>query len=54
MPRYFFHARDGARHHVDQEGMTLNNLEAARWEALAGAKQLLVEHLREVRHFRKR
>jgi len=41
MPRYFFHIREEEQVIVDDEGIDLPNLEAAREEAVAAARQLL-------------
>lgn len=46
MPRYFLHIRDGATLLKDPDGSELPDLEAARAEALAAARQLLVELIR--------
>lgn len=43
--RYYFHVRDGDRLLEDPDGSDLPNLDAAREEALAGARHLLSEKL---------
>lgn len=43
--RYYFHVRDGDRLLEDPDGSDLPNLDAAREEALAGARLLLSEKL---------
>jgi hypothetical protein len=44
MPRYFFHLRDGAALLEDDgESQDFANLEAARLEAIEGARQILSE-----------
>lgn len=46
MPRFYLHIRDNDRWIEDPEGSDLPNLEAARQEALAGARGILAEKLR--------
>lgn len=46
MPRYFFHVRDEDRLIEDQDGSELPDLEAARTEAAAAAREILAEQIR--------
>jgi hypothetical protein len=46
MPLYYLHIRDGTELLVDPEGSNLPNLEAARTEAIEGARQLISEAVR--------
>jgi hypothetical protein len=46
MPLYYLHIRDGAHLLLDPEGSNLPNLEAARTEAIEGARQLISEAVR--------
>jgi hypothetical protein len=46
MPRFFFHIIDGDRIIEDPEGTELEDLDAARVEALHSARQLLAERLK--------
>lgn len=46
MPRYFFHVRNGDSLIQDLEGIDLPDLDAARIEALEGARSLLSETVR--------
>ena len=41
MPRFFFHIRDGDEFIEDPDGSVLRDLEAARAEAIAGARAVL-------------
>lgn len=41
MPRFFFHIRDGDELIEDPDGSVLRDLEAARAEAIAGARAVL-------------
>ena len=41
MPLYYLHIEDGAELLLDSEGSNLPNLEAARIEAIEGARQLI-------------
>lgn len=43
MPRYFFHVQDG-QDYTDLQGAVLEDLEAARREAVRVAAALLAEH----------
>ena len=43
MPLYYLHIRDGTKLLLDPEGSNLPNLEAARMEAIDGARQLISE-----------
>ncbi len=55
MPRYFFNIRDDSRSFLDREGMDLPNLEAAKHEADASAREILIDAIethREVDHRR--
>ncbi len=45
MPRYFFNVYDDVVA-VDEEGMELPNLQAARLHALAGARDLIVSQVK--------
>ena len=45
MPRYYFHVCDGDGFCEDEEGRELPDHEAARREALAGARSLMVDEL---------
>jgi hypothetical protein len=46
MPRYFFHVQDTAGVIViDEEGIELPNVDAARREAILGLRDILVERL---------
>lgn len=46
MPRFFFHIRDGQNLTEDPDGSELSDLDAARVEALHGARQLVAETVR--------
>jgi hypothetical protein len=46
MPRYFLHIRDGDRYIADDEGSDLPDLDAARAEAVLGAREIMAEKLR--------
>ena len=46
MPRYFLHIRDGDELIPDEEGTELPDLDAAKAEAIAGARDILAEKLR--------
>ena len=41
MPRFYFHVRSSASLIRDEEGVTLSDIEGARWEAELGARSLL-------------
>ena len=43
MPRYHFHVHDGTGVAEDEEGRELADLDAARVEALKGARSLIAE-----------
>lgn len=45
MPRFFFHVYDDLVAH-DDEGIVLPNLDAARLQALMGARELMQEQLK--------
>ena len=45
MPRYFFNVYDDVVA-IDEEGLELPNLQAARLQALAGARDLIVTQVR--------
>jgi hypothetical protein len=45
MPRYFFHVREGRALSRDSEGQILPDVEAARREAVAAAREILGEKL---------
>lgn len=46
MPRYFLHIRDEDGLTPDEEGAELPDLDAAKAEAIAGARDILAEKLR--------
>jgi hypothetical protein len=46
MPRYYFHIRDAPGVALDDEGAELTDLDAARDEARASARDLLSERLK--------
>lgn len=46
MPHYYLHIRDGDEQIEDPEGSDLPNLDAARAEALAGARTILAEKVK--------
>jgi len=46
MPRFFLHIRDGESLIPDEEGSDLPSLDAARQEALQGARDILAEKVR--------
>ncbi len=46
MPRFYFHIRDGDTLIEDHDGSDLPDLEAARSEALAGARSILAEKVK--------
>ena len=46
MPSYYFHIRDGDRLIEDPDGSELPNLEAARAEAFAAAREAIAEQIR--------
>jgi hypothetical protein len=46
MPRYYFHVREGSRVAEDPDGGAFIDLEAARDEALATAREMLAERLK--------
>jgi hypothetical protein len=52
--RYFFHIRDGDRLVRDEEGTDLPNMDAARAEARASARDLMMEDLKSLRKKEKR
>lgn len=41
MPRYYFHVRDGVSRLQDEEGMVLPDAEAAWYQALRSARELI-------------
>lgn len=45
MPRYFLHIRGGREDFEDSEGLVLPDLEAARHQAVAGARSILCEEV---------
>ena len=45
MPRYFFNVVDGDRTIVDSLGLELDDLDEARQEAVASARELMSENL---------
>ena len=47
MPRYFLHVRDGDHLQRDEEGEQFRDVEAARGEALAIAREMWAEALRD-------
>ncbi len=46
MPRFFFHARDGDQRIDDPEGTDLPDLDAARAEAVVGAREIAAERIK--------
>lgn len=46
MPRYFFHIREHDTFELDREGVELPDIRAARREAVAAAKEMVVEAVR--------
>jgi hypothetical protein len=48
MSRYFFHVHDDVEA-SDQDGVELPSIEAAKWEALRGARSLAAEQVLEGR-----
>jgi hypothetical protein len=46
MGRFYFHIRSGEQVIVDQEGMDLPDVNAARLEALAAARHILADAIR--------
>jgi hypothetical protein len=46
MPRYFFHITDEEGLSLDDEGTELSNLEAARLEARASARDLISNYMK--------
>jgi hypothetical protein len=47
VPRYYFHVCDGGGFAEDEEGLELADSDAARLEALRGARSLMAEELRQ-------
>lgn len=45
MPRFFFHYRDGAHHKPDPEGMALPDAEAAWYQAVRSAREIIDRNL---------
>lgn len=41
MPRYYFHLHDGSTRNVDREGMVLPDEEAAWYQAVRSARELI-------------
>ena len=41
MPRFYFHYQDGAQHRVDPEGMVLPDAEAAWYQAVRSAREII-------------
>lgn len=46
MPRFYLHIRDGGRLIADPDGSDLPDLDAARAEALASAREILAEKVK--------
>jgi hypothetical protein len=46
MPRYYFHIRDAEGMSRDEEGTELPNLDSARREARASARDLIVDSMK--------
>ena len=46
MTMYYFHLRDGRQYVPDETGMDLPDIEAARVEAVQGARDILADQLR--------
>ncbi len=49
MPRYYFHIRDGENRVEDEEGTEVPDLEAAKSEARASARDLAIDEIRNER-----
>jgi hypothetical protein len=49
MPRYYFHIRDGENRVEDEEGTEVPDLEAAKSEARASARDLAIDEIRNQR-----
>lgn len=49
MARYFFHIRDGADYVEDREGADLADLDAARFEAVESAREIVAGCIRSGR-----
>ncbi len=47
MPRFYFHYQDGSRRTPDAEGVVLPDAEAAWYQAVRSARQMINEHLKE-------
>ena len=47
MPRYFFHVCDGSGVTKDEEGLELSDVDAARREALRGARALMADEIQQ-------
>ena len=41
MPRFYFHVHDGAHHLKDEEGVSLPDAEAAWYQAVRSARELI-------------
>lgn len=50
MPTFYFHVRDGAGLTEDPDGSDLPDLEAARAEALAAARDILAERIKRAKN----
>ena len=46
MPRYYFNVRDGETLSEDVDGIELQDLEAARREAIVAARDIMIDQLR--------
>ncbi|MDB5522352.1 MAG: hypothetical protein JWM58_115 [Rhizobium sp.] len=46
MPRYYFNVRDGETISEDVDGIELQDLEAARREAIVAARDIMIDQLR--------
>ena len=47
MPRYFFHVRNGIGDAEDEEGRELPSVEAARREAIKGARSIISDEVKQ-------
>jgi hypothetical protein len=50
MPRYFFHHRDGNVLDRDEDGLEMEDLDAAYLEAFEAAKEMWIEGIRDMRN----
>ena len=47
MPRFYFHVHDGASHFKDVEGVSLPDAEAAWYQAVRSARELIRRDLKQ-------